>query len=79
MSEVKDMTFEEAMKELESVTAQLENGSLPLAQSLELYERGVTLLVHCKKTLDSAQLRLQELTEKTKEDLHDDTVADTEV
>lgn len=69
------MKFEDAMQELEEVTKKLESGSLSLAESLTVYERGVKLLTYCKKTLDGAQLRLQELADKTKEDLNGEQVA----
>ncbi len=69
------MKFEDAMQELEEVTKKLEGGSLSLAESLTVYERGVELLTYCKKTLDHAQLRLQELTDKAKGDPHDESGA----
>lgn len=56
--------FEEAMRELESVIAQMEEGDLPLQKSLSLFERGVSLARECRKSLDNAELRVKTLLEQ---------------
>ena len=40
---VEDMSFEDAMRELEKVVSDLERGDVPLEQSIALYERGAQL------------------------------------
>ncbi len=52
------MTFETALAELEQITASLESGKLTLDQSLEAFERGVTLTRFCKETLTDAEQRI---------------------
>ncbi|MEO0081316.1 MAG: exodeoxyribonuclease VII small subunit [candidate division WOR-3 bacterium] len=53
--------FEKALKELEGIVTQLEQGNLTLERSLELFERGVQLARQCKARLDAAQLRVSQL------------------
>lgn len=61
---IKDMTYEEAYKELEDVVEQLEGGTLPLDQSLTLFERGQALSKHCGSLLEKAEIKLRQLTEE---------------
>ncbi|HHT65826.1 MAG: exodeoxyribonuclease VII small subunit [Caldicoprobacterales bacterium] len=48
-------TFEEAIKELELIVNALQEGEVPLDQSLKLYKQGITLLEFCSKKLTEAQ------------------------
>lgn len=48
-------TFEEAIKELEIIVKALEEGDVPLDQSLELFKQGVTLTEFCNKKLTEAR------------------------
>ena len=59
---VTEMSFEEALKELEGVVAQLERGEVPLDQSIRLYERGAELRKHCEAKLQAAQARVEMIT-----------------
>lgn len=52
---VGDMSFEEAMAELERVVGQLETGNVDLEKSIALYERGTALKAHCEAKLNDAQ------------------------
>lgn len=54
-------SFEDLYRELEAVTAELERGELPLARSLALYERGQELAAACRRLLDAAEQRVEEL------------------
>jgi exodeoxyribonuclease VII small subunit len=56
-------SFEEQLKELESVVERLERGELTLEENVSLFERGVYLSNACKKQLDQAESRLQVLLE----------------
>ena len=58
---VADMSFEEAMAELERVVSQLESGQAPLDQSIALYERGEALRKHCDARLKDAELRVSKI------------------
>ncbi|APX21966.1 MAG: exodeoxyribonuclease VII small subunit [Rhodobacteraceae bacterium] len=52
---VAEMSFEQAMAELEQVVGQLERGDVPLEQSIDLYKRGAELKSHCEAKLKSAE------------------------
>ncbi len=54
--------FEAAIAELETVVKKLEDGDLPLEQSLALYERGVQLSRFCHGRLEEAERRIEVLT-----------------
>ena len=54
----KEITFEAALSELQSVVERLEAGKVPLEDALALYERGMELVVLCNKRLDDAQQRV---------------------
>ena len=56
--------FESALSELEALVVQLEDGSLSLEQSLQLFERGVKLSRYCHGRLEEAERRLEVLTER---------------
>ena len=55
------ITFEDAFAELEATVHKLEEGNLPLAQALALYERGVELARLCGRQLEAAELRVEQL------------------
>ena len=58
---VEDMTFREAMAELEGIVTLLESDALELEESLERYGRGVTLLASLQKRLDAAEQQVDVL------------------
>ena len=43
------MPFEQALKELETIVSRLEDGDVPLEESIRIYERGEALKKHCEK------------------------------
>jgi exodeoxyribonuclease VII small subunit len=53
--------FEDSLKKLETIVAQLEEGDLPLEDSLKLFEEGVGLSAVCKQELDAAEGKVQML------------------
>ena len=53
--------FEQALIALEEVVQQLESGSVPLDQSISLYERGEKLRKLCQARLDDAQARIEKI------------------
>lgn len=55
------LPFEEALKELETIVTQLEGGQVALDKSIELYERGEKLKVHCETLLKSAEARIEKI------------------
>ncbi len=54
----KELSFEEALDELQSVVERLEAGKVPLEESLALYERGMELVALCNGRLDHAEQRV---------------------
>ncbi len=55
----KEQSFEDAMKELESIVAKIENEETPLEEILELYERGSELSTYCHGILAKTQEKLE--------------------
>jgi exodeoxyribonuclease VII small subunit len=58
---VDELTFDEALAELQRTIASLEAGGQPLELTLALHERGAALLERCETLLRSAELRMQQL------------------
>jgi len=52
-------TFEESLKQLETIVAQLEGGDLPLEESIKIFEQGMRLSAQCKQELDTAESKVQ--------------------
>lgn len=59
---VDEMSFEEAMRELEQVVRDLEMGNVPLDQSIQLYERGAALKARCEAKLKQAEEKVAQIT-----------------
>ena len=56
-----ELTFEEALAELEAIVQKLERGQLDLESSIAAYERGTELRRHCAAKLKEAELRVEKL------------------
>lgn len=54
-------TFEASLNELETIVKQLEEGDLPLEESLKLFETGVKLSRECRERLTNAERRIEVL------------------
>ncbi len=52
-------TFEESLKQLETIVTQLERGDLALEDSIKIFEEGMRLSAQCKNELDSAESKVQ--------------------
>ena len=57
----KEKTFEQAMKRLEEIVEQLEEGELPLEKSLKLFEEGINLSKFLTQKLAKAEVKVQKL------------------
>jgi exodeoxyribonuclease VII small subunit len=62
MTDVDQMSFEDAIKELEVVVGQLERGDVALDQSIALYERGAALKARCEAKLKEAEEKVARIT-----------------
>lgn len=60
--DVKAMSFEMALAELERIVTTLEDGKAPLAESIAIYERGEALKSHCETLLKAAEARIEKIT-----------------
>lgn len=60
--DVKAMSFEQALDELEKIVGKLESGQAPLQESIAIYERGETLKAHCEAQLKTAEARIEKIT-----------------
>jgi len=58
---VAEMSFEDALAELESVVTRLEGDKVPLEDSIALYERGAQLRARCEEKLRDAELKVQKI------------------
>ncbi len=58
---VGELSFEDALKELETVVHRLESGSAPLEESIALYARGAELRRHCEDKLKAAEERVAQI------------------
>ncbi|QYX55392.1 exodeoxyribonuclease VII small subunit [Roseovarius sp. SCSIO 43702] len=61
-ADVNQMSFEDAMRELESVVAKLERGDVALEESITLYERGAKLKKRCETKLKEAEEKVAAIT-----------------
>ena len=59
--DIKQLSFERALAELEEIVDNLESGSVDLEKSIENYTRGSLLRLHCQSKLDEAVLKLEEI------------------
>ena len=60
--DVGQLSFERAIEELESIVRRLEDGKVPLEESVAIYERGETLKRRCEDLLRQAEARVQKIT-----------------
>lgn len=59
--EIETLSFEDALRALETIVRQLESGEVPLEDSISLYEKGDKLRQHCQSRLDAAQARIERI------------------
>ncbi|MBR6915708.1 MAG: exodeoxyribonuclease VII small subunit [Clostridia bacterium] len=59
VKKTEDLSFEEALKRLEETVKALESGTVPLEESLKLFEEGVALVKLCNGKLDEAEQKVR--------------------
>ena len=60
--DVKKLSFERAIEELETIVKRLEEGKVPLEESVKIYERGEALKRRCEDLLRQAEARVEKIT-----------------
>lgn len=60
----KKLTFEEALKQLETIAEQIEQGKIGLEESISQYERGMTLVKQCREILSMAEHKIEQLQQR---------------
>jgi exodeoxyribonuclease VII small subunit len=60
--DVNQLSFERAIEELESIVKRLEEGKVPLEESVAIYERGEALKRRCDELLRQAEARVEKIT-----------------
>ena len=61
--DISKLNFEQAIKELTSIVGKIEQGEIPLQDSLTQYERGMALIKHCQNILRTAEKRIEKISE----------------
>jgi len=61
MSDLENISFEQALERLEQVVAQLESGDVPLEQAIELYQEGMKLSSICSSKLQQVESKIEML------------------
>ena len=62
--DISKLSFEAAIKELGSIVGKIEQGEIPLQDSLSQYERGMALIKHCQAILQKAEKRIEKIAEE---------------
>lgn len=60
--DIKKLNFEESIKQLKEIVERIEQGQIPLQDSLEQYEEGMALINHCRGILQKAEKRIEKIT-----------------
>jgi len=63
-NDLDNLSFEEAIKELTGIVGKIEQGEIPLQDSLEQYEKGMSLIKHCRGILQKAEKRIEKISKE---------------
>ncbi len=64
--EMATLSFEQAIDELNKVVVRIEDGRVPLQDSIDQYERGMELIRHCRTILQAAEKRIEQISAEKK-------------
>ncbi len=62
-NDIGGLSFEDAIKQLGDIVGKIEQGQIPLQDSLAQYEKGMTLIKHCRGILAKAEKRIEKISE----------------
>jgi len=68
MAKKTNKSFEDLFKDLENIVEKMDLGEVDLEESLELFEKGMSLVNDGKKKLEEAELKIKNLTKNSKSD-----------
>jgi exodeoxyribonuclease VII small subunit len=60
-AKISDLSYEQALAELETIVAALEQGDVALEKSIDIYSRGEALKDHCEKLLNAAEAKVEKI------------------
>ncbi len=63
-NDISEMSFEEAIRELTDIVGKIEQGKIPLQDSLAQYEKGMALIKHCRGILQKAEKRIEKISKE---------------
>jgi len=63
-TDIKNLSFEQAIKELTSIVEKIELGQTPLQESLSQYEKGMELIKHCREILQKAEEKIEKISKE---------------
>ncbi len=65
-NDIGKLSFEEAIKQLTNIVGKIEQGEIPLQDSLQQYEKGMALIKHCRGILQKAEKRIEKISKEEK-------------
>lgn len=64
-NDISQLSFEQTIKELGGIVEKIEQGQIPLQESLQQYERGMNLIKHCRGILEKAEMKIDKISGPT--------------
>ncbi len=65
--DISKLGFEDSIKQLKTIVDKIEQGEIPLQDSLEQYEQGMALIKHCRQILQKAEKRIEKISKAEEE------------
>ncbi len=75
---IEKMNFEDSIRELTNIVGKIEQGQIPLQDSIEQYEKGMTLIKHCREILLKAEKRIEKISQTEDKEQKDEEVKENE-
>ena len=63
-NDITELTFEQAITQLSDIVGKIEQGQIPLVDSLGQYEEGMALIKHCRGLLENAEKRIEKISQQ---------------
>ena len=71
--EMNKLTFEQAIHQLKDIVSKIEQGEIPLQDSLDQYEKGMALIKHCRGILQKAEKRIEKISREEPPEQEEDS------